>query len=375
MAGAPADDGDATRVFRGAADEEIDELRRAPIPSATTVLKSVLAAGARGAARLAREVRDRLRPTQVLRMPLPEEPPPPTASAPSTEPTSDEVRLAVAAPRRADQGTTFVARFAAYVEGSRVETLEKLAELGETGDRIVKDVAPSRHARWAIGAPVTVRLTSTSESLAISPATASFEWNGRDSLLSFLVTVKPDAPCSTAQLCFAVFLDTVPIAFLPLGVAIAQGAAEPAPATETVEVAAPKSAFASYASKDASNVAGRLSSLSRWAPGLDIFQDCLDLRANEQFKPQLEREIVHRDVFLLFWSRNARASRWVKWEYETARDRRGLAVILPMPLEDPAIAPPPDEFAQDHWRDRFLLAGYALAKIADDAGTPPTTAP
>jgi hypothetical protein len=67
---------------------------------------------------------------------------------------------------------------------------------------------------------------------------------------------------------------------------------------------------------------------------LDIFQDCLDLTPNEAFKPQLEVQIGKRDVFLLFWSRHARDSRWVLWEFETARAKRGMDAILPMPLED-----------------------------------------
>jgi hypothetical protein len=49
-----------------------------------------------------------------------------------------------------------------------------------------------------------------------------------------------------------------------------------------------------------------------------------------------------------------------------------LDAILPMPLEDPAIAPPPPELADRHLRDRFMLAGYGLAKIRDEAARPPT---
>ncbi|MGH6827195.1 hypothetical protein [Methyloceanibacter sp.] len=36
-----------------------------------------------------------------------------------------------------------------------------------------------------------------------------------------------------------------------------------------------------------------------------------------------------------------------------------------MPLEDSAIAPPPPGFADKHLRDRFMLAGYGLQKIAE----------
>ena len=36
-----------------------------------------------------------------------------------------------------------------------------------------------------------------------------------------------------------------------------------------------------------------------------------------------------------------------------------------------AIAPPPLELADRHLRDRFMMAGYALAKIRDEASHPP----
>jgi hypothetical protein len=36
-----------------------------------------------------------------------------------------------------------------------------------------------------------------------------------------------------------------------------------------------------------------------------------------------------------------------------------------MPLEDPAIAPPPPGFEDKHLRDRFMIAGYGLKKIAE----------
>src|SRR5262249_27701804 len=95
----------------------------------------------------------------------------------------------------------------------------------------------------------------------------------------------------------------------------------------------------------------------------------LDLTPNEGYKPRLAAEIAARDVFLLFWSRNARASQWVRWEFETARVRPGMNAILPMPLEDPSLAPPPQGFEDKHLRDRFMIAGYGLKKIAEIKGS------
>jgi hypothetical protein len=100
---------------------------------------------------------------------------------------------------------------------------------------------------------------------------------------------------------------------------------------------------------------------------LKIFQDCLDLRPGEAYKPQLQAEIASRDVFWLFWSRNAAASSWVRWELDTALRRKPIEAIVPMPIEDPALAPPPEQLAHEHFRDRFMIAGQALARIAEQA--------
>lgn len=283
------------------------------------------------------------------------------AELPGSAPVSEPVLFGVAAPRAAAPGSSFTARFAAYIAAARSVAQEHLEKLGEKDDRVVMDIPPDREPRWRVGAPVTIRLTG--EHVTIMPGERNFEWNGRENLASFAVQVNADAPNVTLQLCFHVFLGPIQIAFIPLGVAISARADDAQ--TPRLEVRAPSSVFASYSSKDAEPVTRSLSTLTRWAPTLDIFQDCLDLKTNDAFKPQLAKEIAARDVFLLFWSRNASASKWVLWEFQTAQVKPGLNAILPMPLEDPAIAPPPPGFEDKHLRDRFMLAGYGLQKIAE----------
>lgn len=285
------------------------------------------------------------------------------AEAPGSAPVSEPVLFGVAAPRVAAPGSSFTARFAVYIAAAKSAAQEHLERLGEKDDRVVMDLPPDREPRWRLGAPIRILLTG--EHVTIVPAERNFEWNGRENLASFAVQVNGDAPSVTLQLCFHVFLGTVPIAFVPLGVAISTRPSDPQ--IPRLEVRAPSSVFASYSSKDAAHVTRSLSTLARWAPTLDIFQDCLDLTPNEAFKPQLANEIAARDVFLLFWSRNASVSKWVLWEFETAKLKPGVNGILPMPLEDPAIAPPPPGFEDKHLRDRFMLAGYGLEKIGEIA--------
>jgi hypothetical protein len=274
----------------------------------------------------------------------------------------ERVLIGASAPRQCTHGQRFAAALVAYIEAARASAKEKLEALGEPGDRVVMDVAPQRTSSWQLGAPVVVRLAG--EGLDVMPTEVRFEWNGRENLASFAVRVRDDAP-SSVSLGFEVFVAEVPVSFISMRLHIGQGTERPA--VQQVQQSVPSSAFASYASKDSEPVAQRLSTLQRWSPGLDIFQDCLDLTPNTLFQPQLREQIARRDVFLLFWSRNAAASPWVKWEYQTARDTRGLNAILPMPLEDPAIAPPPPELADRHLRDRFMLAGYGLAKVHEEA--------
>jgi hypothetical protein len=66
---------------------------------------------------------------------------------------------------------------------------------------------------------------------------------------------------------------------------------------------------------------------------------------------------------------NAANSAWVRWEYQTALSAKKRDTILPMPLEDPSLAPPPPELADVHMRDRFMLAGYGMERVREAAKT------
>ena len=266
----------------------------------------------------------------------------------------DAVLFAISVPHGCRAGSSFVACFCAYIEEARAMMRARLSELGERKNKVVVDLAPQRRVPWTVGAPVQVRLTGAH--IGVTPQVQCFEWNGQCNVVNFSVTVEPGAAKAGVNLMFEISLDGVPISFVTVHVKTAADAR----ATQISDYSAPGSAFASYASEDAEVVGHKLSTLARWAPSLDIFQDCLDLTPNKSFKRRLAEEIERRDVFLLFWSRNAANSQWVRWEYGTARDKKGMDAILPMPLEDPQIAPPPKEFSQAHMRDRFML-GMRLA--------------
>jgi hypothetical protein len=290
---------------------------------------------------------------------------------PSLTVQAEPLQFGISAPRRCTAGAEFSLLFAAYVASQRVPMQELMHALADKSHRQMLDLPPDRGAVWSVGTPFTVRLSG--RHFECDPAQRQFDWNGRHNQVSFSVIVNANASPS-AVLEASVWVQGLAVAAFAVQMQVdrevmprKQGWLPAIGATlePRAEAPAPQSLFASYASKDATEVAGRLSTLARFAPGLDIFQDCLDLKPNDRFKPQLEAQIMARDAFMLFWSRNAAQSSWVHWEIETALAAKGRDAIMPVPLEDPAIAPPPIEFADDHLRDRFMLAGYALQRIAE----------
>lgn len=342
-----------------------DQTRVLPkkVGSGVGIAAGLIASVARAAGRLVGALRPSSRELPPAAPPTKSEEPASTM-APKHTPAAEPVLIGVTAPGSVLPGAKFNAVLAAYIEAARASAHAKLERLGGAGAMPLMDIPPDRQSGWIVGAPVTVRVTASHAD--VEPAERNFEWNGRENLAAFTVRVHDNAPGAELDLCFHVALANVPIASIPLPVALAPPPANETPRVESIRTA--RSAFASYSSKDAQTVGYCLSSLTRWSPGLAIFQDCLDLNPNEAFKPQLAKQIASSDVFWLFWSRNASASPWVHWEYDTARQAKGLAAVIPMPLEDPNIAPPPPEFEEAHMRDRFMMARYGLAKIDEVAG-------
>ncbi len=276
-------------------------------------------------------------------------------------PARQPVLLGVTAPRAVQAGEKFSMRFVAYAQ--ILEARIKQILTGLDGDRSnpVLGLVPERMAAWRAGTPVTVRLSG--EQVRITPAECFFEWSGSYNLVSFSVTAESKAPAGPIQLLFEAFIEAVPIVSIPLNLEVGISLKDD---TQITTVAVPKTAFASYATADAAIVATCLSTLVRWDPGLKVFMDCLDLTPNEAWRNELEHVIAQVDAFMLFWSKHAMTSPWVNWEWQMARDKKGIGFIRPFPLDDPTIAPPPDELKHLHFRDRYLMARNAMLRLTDE---------
>jgi len=121
-----------------------------------------------------------------------------------------------------------------------------------------------------------------------------------------------------------------------------------------VEVVNSLSAFISYSSKDLAKVATVIQGMKKIRPDLDVFFDRHNLRSGQDWKSSIDTEIKQRDIFFLFWSRNAFTSKEVAREWRYALEVKGLSAIEPVPLESPEFCPPPIELKEKHFNDWML---------------------
>jgi hypothetical protein len=125
-------------------------------------------------------------------------------------------------------------------------------------------------------------------------------------------------------------------------------------------------AFLSYASEDRAEVLKRAQALA--VARIGFFQDLLSLSPGERYERKIHEKIGEADLFMLFWSRHAMASEWVAREIAYAREcqRRhpqSLPDIVPVVLDDPRDAPPPQAVGDHHFNDTIAaLISYEQAR-------------
>lgn len=256
--------------------------------------------------------------------------PGPSGAEPPAEPESEPVWLGASAPKAVKPGDEFTARFVAYEKQLEEEVRQLLEQLSPK----VEPVLGVQECRWKRGTQVTVKLSG--RGLTIDPAEQPFIWNGGRSLLEFDVEVPQAAPEGKVVLKFDVFIEGIMVARLRLDLEIALSPVAGENVMANVEPA--KSAFVSYSSKDRLRVLDRVASI-KISAGIDPFLDCLDLHPGEAWKARLDDEIRRRDLFILFWSKNASESEWVVWELGMALKEKGENAFQLHPL-DPDVKPP-----------------------------------
>jgi hypothetical protein len=116
-------------------------------------------------------------------------------------------------------------------------------------------------------------------------------------------------------------------------------------------------AFISYASADRNEVLKRVQVLA--IAGIEFFQDLIKLKPGQRWQRELYRKIDESDLFLLFWSKSAKRSRWVLKEVRYAIARKGEdeeapPEIVPVILGGPPFVKPPPDLAHLHFNDPII---------------------
>lgn len=275
------------------------------------------------------------------------------AGVPEQPQSSDQdlVECSVFAPPSATPASTILIQIFAHLREQADETERLAREFDEEARRrAVKTLASKiprgselmfdlHIANWRIGEPVQ-KLT----------------WNGYPESVQFAVDVPPDCKPGNAAGKVTVSRDSVPIGHISF---IIKVGATAAPENELTGIDAKRYSyvFISYASADRSEVLERVQMLETL--GIKYFQDLLSLDPGDRWEKKLYENIDKCDLFLLFWSQNAKDSKWVIMEAEYALARKhgdddAPPEIKPVIIQGPPIVLPPPSLEHLHFNDRII---------------------
>ncbi|MGH9768627.1 MAG: toll/interleukin-1 receptor domain-containing protein [Blastocatellia bacterium] len=180
----------------------------------------------------------------------------------------------------------------------------------------------------------------------------SIVWSGDPDVAQFAVEVPGDCPLGACIGSVIVSAHSIPIGHIKFKLQITELGSE-APVNEAVGEEAKRYnlAFISYASADRSKVLARAQMLD--LVGIRYFQDVINLGLGDRWEKEIYRNIDSCDIFLLFWSKAARDSKWVLKEVRYARKRQPPPEIRPIVLEGPPTPTPPEDLSDLSFNDRF----------------------
>ena len=200
--------------------------------------------------------------------------------------------------------------------------------------------------------------------LAVRDPVQSLIWRGQPASTQFEVGVPQEARPGTYIGTATVSLDSVPIGHVKFKLAVGRSYEEPVRGSQPVgdDAKRYKTAFISYSSNDRKAVLERVQMLKPL--GIDFFQDLLDLDPGDRWERRLYQNIGTCDLFLLFWSSGAKASRWVRNEVQYALEQKkgddfAPPEIRPVIIEGPPIPAPWPELEHLHFGDSlvYVMAG------------------
>ena len=266
----------------------------------------------------------------------------------------DRVECSVHAPASAAPGSQFLVQ-------AWIHTLAQTEEVGHLARALDSDAQLRAFRTLELRVPreTTLMIELRLPGGIVDEPSQTVVWTGSPQAATFGVRLRADLTMPATLIgTVSVFLDGVPIGHLKFKVALgAPGAGETELKPAGASAVRYQQAFVSYSSDDRQKVLPRVQMLE--ALGIRFFQDLLSLDSGERWEPELERQIDTCDLFLLFWSENAKSSEWVRREVLRAMQRKAgddlrPPEIRPVILEGPPVPKPWDELRYLHFNDRVL---------------------
>ena len=259
----------------------------------------------------------------------------------------DQVHFALTSNSFVAPGSAFVMSVWAYLGTQYPQVLERARLTLAWGELAVQSVGPFELAR---GVRLSLKMEITG--LTVPDTENTILWIGEIANATFAAEVPADAPQGPHVGYVRIYANGLQVGRLHFTVQVANVTAESVTVADNEERY--RKAFASYASGDRTAVLARIQGILKIAPDLNIFLDVHSLRSGQAWATRLHDEIVSSDVFYLFWSENAKQSKWVEREWRCALETKGIDFIDPVPLVAPEIVPPPPELAAKHFNDWTL---------------------
>ncbi len=288
----------------------------------------------------------------------------PVTPAAATAAEADIVDVSVFAPPKAQPDTTIMIQVMLHLLGD-LDAATDRATLAD--DAAALRVSTTLDVLVPRGAKATVMLIEPR--LEITQPVQSIVWRGRLGVANFIVKV-PRTAYGDLFPTVHVAIDAAMVGQLRFKLGIAGSVSAPGP--NALQPASPRRyqrAFFSYSSQDRVK-ALEVAQCYRLA-GIEVFQDVLNLDPGVRWERRLYQEIDRCDLFLLLWSRAASESKWVAREARYALERRNDTAeqrpdLLPLIIEGPPVAEPPDFLAHLHFNDFMRLAIVAYSPVNGD---------
>lgn len=265
-----------------------------------------------------------------------------------TAPQTDDIQFRAAAPAALKPGEYFTVKVMMYRE-------DDYARADREQKTIADRVKAASSSIFQAKKEDRFRICLQSPDIPTDGESAELVWNGKYAAADMDVLLPEDYRGRQLRLTGRVYSGIAVLTDLKLILQV------DAPQQQEVrfEKCSLRSAFISYASQDRAKVVARIQGIQLSCPDMDLFFDAESLRRGELWEQRLYREIEDRDLFYLFWSRNAANSEWVAKELAYAMEKKGAAAVEPVPLEDPSMCPPPQSLQDRHFNDWTLryLAG------------------